>query len=218
MTTMMFENRNVAGKMLAEKLSKFDKNSKAIVLGLPRGGVVLAHEVAEKLSLPLDIIVTRKIGAPFEKELAIGAIAEDAKDILNKELIKMYKITQKYIDSTIKQETEELKRRLDKYRQGRGVLDLKNKIAIIVDDGVATGYTMMTAIMSARAKGAQKIVVATPVIASDTSKEIAKKADELIYLDKPVFFGAVGAFYREFDQVEDEEVISIMKRHNFVLK
>lgn len=215
MTIMVFKNRSAAGKLLAKKLVEFDKNPNAVVLGLPRGGVILAHEVAEKLSLPLDVLVTRKIGAPFDSELAIGAIAEDGEYILDKNLIKSYKITSEYIDSAIEREKKELKRRLNEYRLNRGVLNLGNKTAIIVDDGVATGYTMMAAINSAKAKGARKIIVAVPVIASDTAKKITLVADELIYLDQPFYFGSIGGFYKEFAQVEDEEVKNIIKKHNF---
>lgn len=208
---MIFQDRRSAGKQLAEKLLEFKDNPQAIVLGLPRGGVITADEVAKILNLPLDILVTRKIGAPQSAELAIGAITEDGQPILNDDLIEALEIQPEYVDSEIEKQKQEAKRRLEKYRQGRGVLDLKNKIAILVDDGIATGSTMLAAVDSAETKGAAKIIVASPVIAADAADRFKVLATEVVCLDKPTYFEAIGQFYESFEQTTDEEVEKIMK-------
>lgn len=207
---MIFKNRTQAGEELAEKLKQFKDSSEAIILGLPRGGVAVAAVVAKKLGLPLDIIVPRKISAPGNPELAIGAITEDGEAVLDKASIVAWQIPAEYIKQEIAKETQEAQRRLILYRGGRATLDLKNKIAILVDDGIATGATMAAAIISARAKGARKVIVAAPVVATDTLETLQKATDEIFFLDAPVYFGAVGAFYENFEQVEDGEVITLL--------
>ena len=204
---MMFKNRQAAGEKLIPQLEKYRNNHQAIILGLPRGGVVTASVIAQELKLPLDLIVPRKIGAPGNPELAIGAITEDGEGIFDESLITAYQISQKYIDQEVEKEKQEAKRRLKAYRAGRKPLDLKNKIAILVDDGVATGATMRAAIKSAKKKGALKVVVAIPVIAAEALIILKKESNEVIYLDAPAWFGAVGEFYEDFSQVEDEEVV-----------
>ena len=203
----MFKNRQAAGEKLIPQLEKYRNNHQAIILGLPRGGVVTASVIAQELKLPLDLIVPRKIGAPGNPELAIGAITEDGEGIFDESLITAYQISQKYIDQEVEKEKQEAKRRLKAYRAGRKPLDLKNKIAILVDDGVATGATMRAAIKSAKKKGALKVVVAIPVIAAEALIILKKESNEVIYLDAPAWFGAVGEFYEDFSQVEDEEVV-----------
>lgn len=209
---MIFKNREDGGRQLVKKLEKFKNDPKVIILGLPRGGVVTGFEVAKELNLPLDVIVPRKLGSPMSEELAIGAITEDGKAILNKTLISQLDVDKKYIDEVMDKEREESKRRLEKFRAGKPKLDLKGKTAILVDDGVATGFTMLAAISSAKTKGAKKIIVAVPTIAPDTVAQIESEVDELFYLDTPFFFGSVGMFYREFDQTSDEEVVDILSR------
>lgn len=208
---MKFQDRTEAGKKLAEKLKNYNDSKDAIVIGLPRGGVITASQIAIKLHLPLDIIVPRKIGAPFSEELAIGAITEDGEAILNDELINNLEIQSDYIEQQTKKEIVEAARRIKKYRDNKPSLDLTNKIAILVDDGIATGFTMLAAINSAKAKNAKKIIVASPVIARDTLTQLKNKADDIIYLHIPLYFGAVGEFYKTFDQTTDEEVIDILK-------
>lgn len=207
---MIFKNRIQAGEELAKKLRQFKGSAETIVLGLPRGGAVVAAAVAKELGLPLDIIVLRKIGAPGNPEFAIGAITEDGEAVLDKAAIVAWQIPAEYIKQEITKETQEARRRLKLYRGERALLNLKNKTAILVDDGIATGATMAAAIISARAKGAKKVIVAAPVIAVDTLETLQKETDEVIYLDAPAYFGAVGAFYENFEQVEDEEVITLL--------
>ena len=207
----MFKNRRDAGQQLAKSLEKYKNAQNVILLALPRGGVVIADEIAKKLNLPLDIVVPRKIGAPGNPEYAIGAITETGEGIFNEEEIR--KIDKEWLKKEIEKEKQEAQRRLRVYRGDKPAVNLKDKIVILVDDGVATGLTLKAAIKSVRQKKPKKIVVAVPVGASDSIEEIKKEVDEVVCLYTPLFFGAVGQFYEEFGQTEDEEVIEIMKRH-----
>lgn len=209
---MIFADRVDGGRQLIPKLKQYKGNPQAIVLGLPRGGVVNAYEIAKGLNLPLDVVVPRKIGAPDNPEFAIGAITEDGEGVFDERTIKTFAISQEYIKGEVEKEKKESARRLEIFRGGRPPLDLKGKVAIIVDDGIATGATMRAAIKSSKAKGAKKVVVAVPVTARDSLKKIQAEADEVIYLDAPVFFGAVGAFYKDFAQTEDSEVVELMEK------
>lgn len=207
---MFFKNRKDAGNQLAEKLNKFKNDKDAVIFGLPRGGVVVACEIAEKLDLPLDIIVPRKISAPMDPEFAIGAITETGENILNEEIIGMYGISKSYIEKKSKEERGEAVRRLNVYRGGKKPIDVVGKTAILVDDGIATGFTMLAAIKTAKEKGAKKIVVAVPVIAKDSLENINKEVDKVIYISTPEPFGAIGMFYKNFKQTSDEEVVELM--------
>lgn len=207
---MLFQNRREAGGKLAQALKKYKNSPRTIILGLPRGGVVVAAEAAKILNLPLDIIVPRKIGAPGNSELAIGAIGEEGEGVFNQELINYFGISLKYIKTETAKEKSEAERRLKLYRGDKPPLNLKGATTILVDDGLATGATMLAAIKSARLKGAEKVIVAVPVSPPDTLEKIQSAADEVICLAAPSFFGAVGNFYQEFGQVEDEEVIKIL--------
>ncbi|MFA5187981.1 MAG: phosphoribosyltransferase [Patescibacteria group bacterium] len=209
---MIFKNRQEAGQKLAKKLQEFKNQKNVLVLALPRGGVITAFEVAKELNLPLDLIVTRKIGAPDNEEYAIGAITETGEGIFNQEAIKSLNISPEYLAKKVTAEKMEAIRRLKTYRLNRPALNLKNMTVIIVDDGLATGLTMRAAIKSVREKAAKKIIVAVPVSAQDTLKLIQKEVPNVIYLDAPLFFGAVGAFYQDFGQTTDEEVIELMKK------
>jgi putative phosphoribosyl transferase len=209
---MLFKNRADSGQKLAELLGQFKDAKDTLILALPRGGVAVGFEVAKALNLPLDIVVPRKIGAPGNPEFAIGAITETGEGIFDEMTIAAYGITQSYLDSEVAKEKAEAERRLKTYRGSRPPLDIKNKIVIIVDDGLATGLTMRAAIKTVKQYGAAKIVVAIPVTPPDTADLIRQEVDEIIYLDAPPFFGAVGAFYKEFDQTTDQEVIDLLKK------
>jgi putative phosphoribosyl transferase len=209
---MIFKDRKDAGKKLVPKLEQYRGNKDAIVLGLPRGGVVTAFEVAEALKLPLDVMAPRKIGAPDNPEFAIGAISEEGEGVFDPKTISLYNISQEYIERETKKEKEEALHRLKYFRGARAPLDLSGKTAILIDDGVATGATMRAAVKSAKAKKANKIIVAIPTIAPDSLKLIQGEVDEVVYLDTPKFFAAVGQFYEVFPQTEDEEVVSLMEK------
>lgn len=207
---MKFKDRIEAGEKLSALMNKLKGQPETIVLGLPRGGVVTAQAVAQALHLPLDIMVVRKIGAPYNEELAIGAISQDGHLFIDKETVKNFNISADYIEKTKNKEMAEANRRQKLYRQNRPPLNLKNKTAVLVDDGIATGATIQAAIMSAKAQGAENTIVAIPVIAQDTLKIIQSQVDEIFYLEASLFFGAVGSFYQNFDQTSDEVVIKII--------
>jgi len=205
-----FKDRADAGRRLASALSKYKNNPDAIVIGLPRGGVVPAFEVAKALNLPLDIIVSRKIASPAQPELALGALSQEGFTFFDENIMRMMSVTKEDLRPVVQTEKQKAKRRLKLYRGDRAPLDLENKIAILVDDGIATGATMMATILSARYLKAQKIVVAVPVSPPETLKKIEGEVDEVICLDTPSVFWGVGAFYDMFSQTEDSEVISLM--------
>lgn len=208
----MFRNRIEAGQKLAEKLKAYHQKPNSIVLALPRGGVVVGREVAHNLNLPLDIVVPRKIGHPTNPEYAIGAITETGEGIWNEE--ERIQINTDWLKTKISKEQKEAQRRLKAYRGDRPPLDLREKIVIIVDDGIATGLTMRAAIASVRAQKSTKIIVAVPVSARDSAEVIRREVDELVVLEAPPFFGAIGAFYSDFQQVGDDEVIKLLEGKN----
>jgi putative phosphoribosyl transferase len=208
---MVFKDRADAGKKLSEKLLSHANQKDTIVIGLPRGGVVVAFEVARKLKLQLDIIVSRKIGMPGQPEFAIGAITADGKEVFDQRLIQSFELERKDLEKIIDTEKKETSRRMQVYRLGRTELNLKNKTVILVDDGVATGMTMQATLLSARGLGAKQIIIAVPVIPQDQIKGLEKLSDELIYLDAPVNFGAISIFYQDFTQVNDDQVIKLMQ-------
>jgi len=209
---MLFKNRQDAGQKLAQVLISYKDNPDVIIIALPRGGVVIGYEIAQVLKVPLDIIVPRKIGAPGNPEFAIGAITQDGEGSFDESVIRMYGITQEYIDGEVEKEKEEAFRRLKLYRGDRAPLKLKDKIVILTDDGIATGNTMKAAITSLQKQHVQKLVVAVPVSAKNSLRKIEKEVDEVVCLHAPVVFRAVGAFYENFEQTEDEGVIKLMRK------
>lgn len=205
----IFQDRKEAGKELAKKLQMYQNQSDVIVIGLPRGGVVVAAEIAESLRLPLDIIVTRKIPAEGDSEYAIGAVTETGKTIWNKE--EKSRSREIYLKQIVEQEHKEALRRLKTYRGNRSVRKLQDQVVILVDDGIATGLTMKAAIQTAKQEGAKKIVVAVPHGAQDTILLLQKEVDEVVVLEQPEFYISVGSFYEDFPQTTDEEVIAHLK-------
>lgn len=209
---MIFKDRKDAGKKLAAALGGYKAAADTVILGLPRGGVVTAYELASKLGLPLDIVVPRKIGAPGNPEFAIGAIAEDGRGIFNEDVINRYGISKEYIEEQVEKENKEANRRLAVYRGDRPPLDIAGKTVILIDDGIATGSTMKAAIESVRAKKAARIVVAVPVSAPDSLESVKEMADEVVCLYAPFSLYAIGQFFENFSQVEDEEVIELLEK------
>lgn len=206
---MVFQNRKEAGVKLAEALSKF-KDDDVIVFALPRGGVVLGVEIAEKLDAPLDLVITKKIGHPFNSEYAIGAVAESGEPLYNE--AELRRVDASWHRSEEERMRAELKRRRRDYFGDREQEDLAGKVAIIVDDGIATGLTMMAAIKYLRDQGAERIVVAILVTPYDTAQRLKELADDLVSLQIDRYYrGAVGAYYKDFRQVSDEEVIALLR-------
>ncbi len=208
--TWRFKNRRDAGQKLALQLQEY-KGKNVVVLAIPRGGVVLGFEVSKALEAPLDIVVPRKIGAPGNPELAIGAVAEDGTVVLDQGLLTMFRISNEYVERERAAETAEISRRTRIFRGGHPPLSLAGKLVIIVDDGLATGATMKAAVASVRKRGALKIIVAVPVGPPDTVKELSREVDRVVC---PVVFEpfmAIGQFYEDFTQVEDDEVIHLLR-------
>lgn len=206
-----FKNRSDAAKQLALKLHKFKNNKDAIVLGLPRGGVPMAASIAHYLQIPFDIVISRKIGAPDAPELALGSITQEGVVLWNEEELVYIGVAKDQLQQTIKEETAELHRRLTLYRGTKSPLNLRDTIAILVDDGIATGATMRAAITSAKLMGAQKIIVAVPVVPANRVDEFRKLTHSFIYLDAPQFFLGINLFYNDFPQVTDAQVIALMQ-------
>lgn len=209
---MRFKDRSAAGKQLAQHLMQYKNNPDAIVLGLPRGGVVVAYEVAQALEVPLDIIVARKIGSPSNSELAVGALTAGGTTYFNKPLMETMGLTIHELTPIIEEQKQEALRRQEVYRGSRKSLELNDKIAIIVDDGIATGATMQAAVLSAHSLGAQSVIVAVPVAPADEIARFEKEADEVICLHAAASFFGVGQFYDNFEQVTDDEVIALLMR------
>ncbi len=209
-----FRNRTEAGRQLAERLSGYRGREEAIVLGLPRGGVPVAYEVAQRLGLPLDVFVVRKLGVPGYEELAMGAIASGNVSVLNQDVMRALPDSEALLEVVRAREKMELERREILYRQDRPALNLRGRIAILVDDGLATGATMRAAAAALRKQGAAKIVVAVPVGAPETCREIEAEVDETICAVMPAFFHGVGQFYEDFSQTTDEEVRELLTRAN----
>jgi len=205
-----FSNRIEAGRELAEKLDKYAGREDVIVLGLPRGGVPVAYEVAKRLHVPLDVFIVRKLGVPGFEELAAGAIASGGVRVLNEDVMRAIPYADEAIEAVTAKETAELERREQIYREGRPPPELRDRIVIPVDDGLATGATMRAAVKALRERGVAKIVVAVPVAPPDTCHEIEQLADETICLSTPPFFQAVGQYYEDFSQTTDDEVRDLL--------
>lgn len=206
----MFANRRQAGRLLAAELAEYGGRNDVVVLGLPRGGVPVAAEVARELGAPLDVLVVRKLGAPGREELAIGAIGEGGVRVLNAGLVDSLGLGETDIDRLAARETKELERRVTAYRGVHEALDVTGKIVLVVDDGVATGATMRAGLQALRARGAAKIVAAAPVGAADSVASLQADADEVIVLETPEWFSAVGQWYEDFGQTSDDQVRDLL--------
>ena len=209
----VFADRGEAGRILANELGKYAGRDDVVVLGLPRGGVPVAAEVARALRAPLDVLVVRKLGAPGQEELAIGAIGEGGVRVLNEELVRSLGLKRQEIDRMAAREERELERRVAAYRGDHETLEVEGKIVIVVDDGVATGATMRAGLQALRARGAAKIVAAAPVGAEDSVAALANDADEVVVLQTPAWFRAVGQWYENFGQTTDDEVREVLAQH-----
>jgi len=207
-----FRDRREAGRLLAERLRHHAGRADTVVLGLPRGGVVPAVEIASALGLPVDVIVSRKLGAPDQPELAIGAIAEGGAPYLDAETLAATDASPEHVERAVALQRAEIERRRRRFRDGRALPVPRGGTVILVDDGVATGSTAIAAIRALRECGAGRVVFAVPVAPPDTAERLRGMVDELVVLATPEEFWAVGAFYRDFDQVTDDEVVALLAR------
>lgn len=206
----MFKDREDAARQLAMLLEKYRDNEDVVVFAIPRGGVVIGRVIADYLNVPLDITVAKKIGAPFNEELAIGAVGPTGNPIIDERTVNILHIDEGYMERAIRKKVDEIRARLEKYRGNADYRSLSGEKAILVDDGIATGYTVRAAIAFLKDLKAGKIILATPVIAPDTWAELKPQVDEVVYLSSEEPFYAVGQFYEEFGQVTDEEVIKLL--------
>jgi predicted phosphoribosyltransferase len=207
-----FRDRREAGQLLAERLQDYAQRSDAIVLALPRGGVPVGFEIANKLKLPLDVFVVRKLGVPGQRELAMGAIASGGIRVLNEDVLRAMPHAAATVAAVTTEEAREVDRRERDYRQGRAAPELSGRVLILVDDGLATGATMLAAIAALRQKDPAKIVVAVPVCPPETLAEVERAADETVILFAPDWFRGVGQFYEDFAQLSDEIVRVLLAR------
>src|ERR1022692_5256940 len=209
---MIFANRTEAGQKLVLRLRQYANRSDVIVLAAPRGGVPTSFEVATSLKVPLDVFVLRKLGVPGREELAFGAIASGGVRILDRETVQGLRLTDLDVERVTRAETRELERRERSYRGGKPALNISGLIAILVDDGIATGSSMRAAIRALRQMKPARIVIAVPVAPLSTCSELQFEVDELVCLEMPEPFYGVGQFYDDFTQVSDEEVIELLDR------
>ncbi|MBB5214471.1 phosphoribosyltransferase [Parapusillimonas granuli] len=210
-----FKDREDAGRQLAEAMPRhYRGRDDVIVLGLPRGGVPVAEQVAKALNAPLDVLVVRKLGVPGQKEFAMGAIAPGGVTILDEYVVREMGVSREAVDAVREAEQKELDRRLRRYRAGRPALALAGKTAILVDDGLATGSTMQAAVAAARKSDAAAVVVAVPVSSSEACALLAAQADAVVCPFTPPRFLAVGKWYASFPQTSDEEVCDILLRRS----
>ncbi|MFH9614977.1 phosphoribosyltransferase family protein [Streptomyces pratensis] len=208
---MLFTDRTDAGRRLAVALRHLERRD-PVVLGLPRGGVPVAYEVAQALRAPLDVIVVRKLGVPYHPELGFGAIGEGGVRVISDEIVRHAGVREKDLVAVERTEEAELARRAHAYREGRPRLPLKGRAVVVVDDGVATGATARAACQVVRAQGAAHVVLAVPVASPDVAARLRQDVDEVVCLSTPKLFSAVGEWYRDFSQTSDEEVVSLLAR------
>jgi putative phosphoribosyl transferase len=213
MLTMQFLDRRDAGHKLAAELEPL-RTQRPVVVALPRGGVPVAFEVAGLLAAPLEILAVRKLGAPINPELAIGAVAEDGTGVLDQRSASALGMTQSELDTTIALESQELRRRVERYRDGRARISVVGRSVIVVDDGLATGLTDLAAVRALRKRGARRILVAVPVASSEAVSLLAEAADRVVCLEVPQRLLSVGMWYRDFSPVSDEEVVSLLAKAN----
>lgn len=207
-----FKDRADGGKKLAQELSQYGGRSDVVVLGLPRGGVPVAYEVAKELDAPLDVFIVRKLGVPGHEELAMGAIASGGVRVLNNEVVKGVNVSEDDIDRVARKEQRELERRESTYRGERPGIALQDKTVLLVDDGLATGASMRAAVKGLREHGPGKIIVAVPTAPPETCEAFKDLAEEAICLETPTPFMGVGAWYEDFPQTKDEEVKKILEK------
>ncbi|GGL64580.1 phosphoribosyltransferase [Streptomyces fumigatiscleroticus] len=213
---MRFRDRRQAGQLLARELAQLRDRGvlpDPVVLALPRGGVAVAGEVARALGAPLDVLVVRKIGAPFQEEFGVGAIAGDDDPLYDTRALDRLRLDEAALAPVVARERAELRRREERYRQGRPALDLRGRTAIVVDDGLATGWTARAALRSLRRRGPARTVLAVPVCAPESARAMRGEADVVVCPHRPAAFRAVGLWYEDFEQLTDEDVLKVLYGH-----
>ena len=210
---MPFKDRSDAGRKLAEALASY-RGQQPVILALPRGGVPVAAEIAAALNAPLDLILVRKVGVPFQPELAMGAVVDGGAPIIvrNEDVIRLAGIDESEFKAVCDGELAEIERRRQRYLGNRERVNISGRTAIVIDDGVATGATTKAALRATRSRNPKKLVLAVPVAPTESLAELRGDADDVVCLEDHEFFGAIGAYYADFSQVSDEEVIDILKR------
>ncbi len=208
---VLFQDRRDAGRQLAERLAFLKDEPNVIVLGIPRGGVVVAAEIARALAAPLDVFLAHKLAAPFNPELAIGALTSDDQVLLDEGLVSELRLSEKEIAQEVEHQRKEIARRLNLFRKARPPLDVNAKTVVLADDGVATGSTTLAALRALRRHQPARLILAIPVGPPDTVARLARECDEVVALATPEPFWAVGRFYLHFDQTEDAEVIALLR-------
>ncbi|MCI0389103.1 MAG: phosphoribosyltransferase [Acidobacteria bacterium] len=207
---MRYQDRTEAGRLLAERLAKYKNRPDVVILALPRGGVPVGFEVAQALNAPLDVFVVRKLGVPGQEELAMGAIASGGVRVFNEDIVQMLRIPDEMIEAAVAKETQELERRERLYRGDSPALDARGRVAILIDDGLATGSTMRAAALALRRHLPSRIVVAAPVAAGSTCDELSNEVDEVICAETPEPFHAISLWYRDFTQTTDDQVRELL--------
>ncbi len=209
---LRFKDRRHAGRLLADELSRHGDAPSLLILALPRGGVPVAFEIANRLGAPLDVFTVRKLGIPHQPELAMGAIASGGIRVLNRSIVSNFQITDEDIEAVTTRERRELRRREEKYRGDRPDLDLEGRTIILVDDGLATGASMEAAIEAVKSRHPRRLIVAVPTAPPDTSRRLSTMVDEMVCVQTPEPFGGVGGWYQDFSQTTDREVIDYLDR------
>ena len=205
-----FEDRRDAGRKLAAKLTRF-RDGRCVVFGLPRGGVPVGYEISRSLGAPLDVFVSRKLGAPDQPEFGIGAVAAGGVRVLSTEVIRRLGIPDEYVERVTAQEIAEVNRRLRFFRGGRPEIEVAGRTVILVDDGLATGVTAHAAVEALKKRKPGRLILAAPVCAAQTAQLFAPRVDELLCLVSPSDLGAIGLWYRNFDQTTDQEVVQLLE-------
>ena len=213
----LFKDRHDAGKRLAQRLLHYKEAKDAIVIALPRGGVVLGYDISLALRLPLDVLITRKLGTPLNPELAMGALAETGYLHMNQDVMREYQVTKAQLDEVMRRQKSEIDRRLARYRGGRALPSLKGRTVILVDDGIATGATFFASLGALIKSEAARVVAAVPVAPPRIAAELNALVDEVVVLHTSEWFFGIGQFYEEFPQVEDEEVVACLEEVRKVL-
>ncbi|MGL4622479.1 phosphoribosyltransferase [Chroococcidiopsis sp.] len=215
---MLFQNRTTAGQALADRLLAYANRSDVLVLGLPRGGVPVAFEVAQALHAPLDVFLVRKLGVPGQEELAMGAIASGGVRVLNYDIIEALHLSEAEIERVTARQQQELERRERLYRQNRPFPQLRDRTIILVDDGLATGATMRAAVKALQLQQPAAIVIAVPVASPETQQELATQVDEIVCVETPAPFFSVGSWYAEFPQTTDTQVRELLQQAGTVAR